>query len=1073
MEKRKYQNSIAIGFVLLLSLIFCFNPNLLFSQNKGSVISGKVSDVEGNKPLSNVSVFLKGVTKGTITDANGQFTLQAKSEDILVFSSLGFETLEMVVGKAHNFTVTMTSKASVLNDVVVIGYGTVKKRDLTGSVGQVNMKDMAKAPVIDLGQALEGRLAGVRVNAVDGQPGSTSNIVIRGSGSLTNSTSPLFVIDGFPLEDFNPNTLNFDDIESITVLKDASSTSVYGARASNGVIIIQTKRGKPGKPVITFSNTMGFQTDLKKMDLMSPYQFLKYQLELDPPPYTYTAAYYPTLSRSASIDSFKIGLEGYKNAPGVYMQDYILQKGSYRTHSLSLRGGNEQTKYSITGSLFDQKGVIINTGLKRATGRFTLDHTVSNKIKLGINADYTNTQRYGEMLNSDVLSSSTPTSFILSRAWMYRPILPPNSTGNLLTDLTDPAAIAAGGTGDPRLNPYSEMQNQYSWDYTNIVNASGYLSFEPIKGLVLKSIAGIRNNQVRQERFYDTLTAQGANIPTNTNGVNGYLKNIQTVYWFNTNTLNYNKEFKGGHSLNVLALFELNQTRSFTNGYGGNHLPDPGLGINGLYETTSPTNLSSTPSKNELESYAGRIDYNYKSLYLLTASIRADGSSKFPQNPWGYFPSAAVAWNLGNETFIKDKVHQISTAKIRASYGTTGNNRVADYATFDQISLNTNYYGYSWNNQTPFVGLNNTIGNKGLVWEKTTTTNIGLDLGLFKDRIMLEADWYNRYTSNLLLNASLPASTGYTSITENIGSLSNRGLEFMLNTINIASKNFTWKSSFNISFNKNIVESLTQGATSLNSTVSYVSQFSNPLYSARIGQSTGMMIGQIWDGNYQVSDFNNPAPGVYILKPEVPTNGSTRSSIQPGDIKYRDLNGDGVVNNNDVAVIGRGLPIHTGGFSNNFSYKRLSLNVFFQWSYGNNIFNANRLLLEGNSNGYHLINQFASYSNRWSFDNPTNQNYRTRGQGSASYWSNRVVEDGSYLRLKTLSLNYSVPNTIVKALDAKSLNLSISGQNLLTWTKYSGLDPEVSTRNNTLTPGYDFSSYPQSRTIVFTLIADF
>ena len=1073
MEKRKCLNPITIGFWLLLSLIFCFIPNLLFSQNKVSVISGKVSDAEGNKPLSNVSVFLKGGTKGTLTDPKGQFTLQAKPEDVLVFSSSGFETLEMVVGKAHNFNVTMTSKTAVLNDVLVIGYGTVRKRDLTGSVGQVNMKDMDKAPVIDLGQALEGRLAGVRVNAIDGQPGSTSNIVIRGSSSLTNSTSPLFVIDGFPLEDFNPNTLNFDDIESITVLKDASSTSVYGARASNGVIIIQTKRGKPGKPVITFSNTMGFQTDLKKMDLMSPYQFLKYQLELDPPPYTYTAAYYPTLSPIASIDSFKIALEGYKNAPGIYMQDYILQKGSYRTHSLSLRGGNEQTKYSITGSLFDQKGVIINTGLKRATGRFTLDHTVNNKIKLGINADYTNTQRYGEMLNSDVLSSSTPTSYILSRAWMYRPILPPNSTGNLLTDLTDPAAIAAGGTGDPRLNPYSEMQNQYSWDYANIVNASGYLSFEPIKGLILKSIAGIRNNQVRQERFYDTLTAQGANVPTNTNGVNGYLKNIQTVYWFNTNTLNYNKEFKGGHSLNVLALFELNQTRSFTNGYGGNHLPDPGLGINGLYETTSPTNLSSTPSKNELESYAGRIDYNYKSLYLLTASIRADGSSKFPQNPWGYFPSAAVAWNLGNETFIKDKVHQISTAKIRASYGATGNNRVADYATFDQISLNTNYYGYSWNNQTPVVGLNTRIGNKGLVWEKTTTTNIGLDLGLFKDRILLQADWYNRYTSNLLLNASLPASTGYTSITENIGSLSNRGLEFMLNTINIASKNFTWKSSFNISFNKNIVESLTQGATSLNSNVSYVSQFSNPLYSARIGQSTGMMIGQIWDGNYQVSDFNNPAPGVYILKPEVTTNGSPRSSIQPGDIKYRDLNGDGVVNNNDIAVIGRGLPIHTGGFSNNFSYKRLSLNIFFQWSYGNNIINANRLLLEGNSNGYHLINQFASYSNRWSFDNPTNQNYRTRGQGSASYWSSRVVEDGSYLRLKTLSFNYSVPNTIVKALDVKSLNLSISGQNLLTWTKYSGLDPEVSTRDNTLTPGYDFSSYPQSRTIVFTLIADF
>jgi len=1071
MKQKKYQNAM-MGVMMLISLIY-FNTNLVFAQNVATVVLGKVSEADGNKPLSSVSISIKGASKGTLSDEKGQFRIQANPKDVLVFSLLGFETREITVGAVKNLTVTLTSTASVLTDVVVIGYGTVKKKDLTGSVSQVNMKDMSKAPVADLGQALEGRLAGVRVNAVDGQPGATSNIVIRGTGSLTNSTSPLFVIDGFPLEDFNPNTLNFDDVESISVLKDASSTSVYGARASNGVIVIQTKRGKVGKAVLSFNNTMGVQTNLKKMDLMSPYEFLKYQLELDPPPYTYTAAYFPSVTSTASSDSFNIALQGYKNAPGVYMQDNILQKGSFRTHSIALRGGNEQTKYAITGSIYDQQGVMVNTGLKRATGRFTLDHNVSDKIKLGINADYTNTQRYGEMINSDVLGLSTPTSFILSRAWMYRPILPPNSTGNILTDPTDPAAIAAGGTGDPRVNPLTELQHQYSWDYTNILNANGYLSFEPIKGLIFKSIAGIRNNQVRQERFYDTLTAEGANVPTNTNGVNGYLKNIQTVYWFNTNTVNYNKAFKGGHSLNALALFELNQTRSFTNGYGGNHLPDPGLGINGLFETTSPTNLSSTPSKNELESYAGRIDYNYKSRYLLTASLRADGSSKFPQDPWGYFPSAAAAWNIGNEKFILDHVHQVSTAKIRASYGATGNNRVADYATFDQISLNTNYYGYSFNNQTPIVGLTTRIGNKGLQWEKTTTTNIGLELGLFKDRILLEADWYKRLTTNLLLSASLPASTGYTSITENIGSLSNRGLEFMLNTVNVLSKNFTWKSSFNISFNTNKVESLTQGAIALNSNVSYVSQFSSPLYSAKIGQSTGLMIGQVWDGNYQVSDFNNPAPGVYILKPEVTTNGSTRSTIQPGDIKYRDLNGDGVVNSNDIAVIGRGLPIHTGGFSNNFTYKRLSLNVFLQWSYGNNIFNANRLLLEGNSNGYHLINQFASYSNRWSFSNPTNENYRTRGQGSAYYWSSRVVEDGSYLRLKTVSLNYNVPNNIAKAVYAKSLNISVSGQNLLTWTKYSGLDPEVSTRDNTLTPGYDFSAYPQARTVVFSLIADF
>lgn len=1072
MENRKCQNQIIIGFMMLFSLIY-FKPNPIFSQNAGAVISGQVSDADGNEPLKSVSIVIKGFVKGTVTDGKGQFRIKAKPTDVLIFSMLGFETQEITVGTVKNLNVAMSSTASVLNDVVIIGYGAVRKHDLTGSVAQVSMKDIAKAPVVDFAQALAGRVAGVNVNAVDGQPGVTPNIIIRGTGSLTNSTSPLFVIDGFPLEDFNPSTLNTEDIESISILKDASSTAVYGSRASNGVIVIQTKRGKAGKPVITFSNTIGFQTDLKKMNLMSPYEFLKYQLELDPPPYGYTTAYYPTLSPGATLDSFNIALESYKNVQGVNMQDYIIQKGIYHTHSLSLRGGNELTKYSLSGSVFDQNGVIINTGFKRATGRFTLDHTVSNKVKLGIAADYTNTQRFGEVVNSDALSSSTPTSFILARAWMYRPILPPNSAANILNDVSDIDAVRAGGTGDPRVNPLTEMQHQYSWDFTNILNANAYLSYEPIKGLVFKSMGGIRNIQLRQERFYDTLTAKGANVPTNTNGVNGYLRNVQTVYWFNTNTLTYNKEFKGGHRLSAMALFELNQTRSFINGYGGRNLPDPGLGINGLYETTSPTNLSSTPSKNEMVSYAGRLDYNYQSRYLLTATFRADGSSKFPQNSWGYFPSLAVAWNLANETFFKNSIKSVSTAKIRASYGTTGNNRVADYATYDQIRLNTNYYGYSWNNQIPVVGLTNLIGNKGLAWEKTKTTNIGLELGILRDRILFEADWYDRNTSNLLLDASVPPSTGYSTITENIGSLRNRGLEFTLSTINIVAKDFSWKSSFDISFNNNTVTSLSQGATSLNSNVAYVSQFSNPLYMARVGQSAGLMIGQIWEGNYQLSDFNNPSPGIYILKPGVPTNGNPRNIIQPGDIKYRDLNGDGVVNSSDVAIIGRGQPIHVGGFNNNFTYKRLSLNIFFQWSYGNDIYNANRLLLEGNSNTYHLINQFASYSNRWSLDNPTNENYRTRGQGPIGYWSSRVVEDGSYLRLKTLSLNYSVPVNVAKMLYAKNLNLSVSAQNLFTWTKYSGLDPEVSARNNTLTPGYDYSSYPQARTIVFSLIADF
>ena len=1049
--KKPWSFPSGVGIVMLIMLLLSFSDQALSQQLKS--ITGTV--LEAGQPLPGVTVRVKGTTRGTTTLANGKYSIQASSNETLVFAFLGMVTQETVVGDRSTVNVTLQVSSASLGEVVVIGYGTVKKPDLTGSVGVVPMDDMMKAPVGTFAEALAGRVAGVKVNASDGQPGGGINIVIRGAGSLTQSTSPLYVIDGFPVENPDPASINPEEIESMTILKDASSTAIYGSRAANGVILIQTKRGSVGKPVVNFSSSYGIQEMPKPMEVMSPYEFIKYQTELNP--------------LTATTRAFFAGgkkLEDYKSAAGVNFQDYVLQQGAIQNYNLALRGGTDQTKYSISGSLFDQIGSIINTGLNRYSGRATLDQNISNKIKAGVTVNYSGIKQYGQVINQGAVTQGNPTAFALARAWLYRPISP-NPNDDLLADAVDDDALNAS---DFRVNPFIDLQNQHSFNITNLVETNGYLSYEINKNLNIQSNAGIRHNKLTLERFYNSKTAQGGPSPNNVNGVNGSISNLFTNSFSNETTLNYKKTFKKDHTITGLGLFAINSNNTNTKGYAGRLLPNENLGMDGLEEGLAFNPVSSS-SVNTMASYAGRLDYNYKSKYILTGTFRADGSSKFREH-WGYFPGAALAWNMHKEGFFAKILPGISTSKIRTSYGSNGNNRVGDFDTYARLLQSVN--GYSFNNGTPIASNSvSSIGNPDLAWEKVTTIDLGYEIGILKDRVVLEMDLYRKTTENLLLNAILPSSTGFTSAVKNIGKLRNDGLELTLNTVNVQSKNFSWQSNLNISFNKNKVMELTRGQRSLTSNSDYVSQFNKPLYVAEIGKPAGMMIGFIWEGNYQYSDFDNPSPGVYILKPSVPTNGAVRNTILPGDIKYKDINGDGIMNDADLTFIGSGQPIHTGGFSNNFNYKAFSLNVFFQWSYGNDIYNANRLIMEGNSNGWANINQFASYSNRWSPENPTNANYRTRGQGPIGFHSSRVVEDGSFIRMKTVSLNYNLPAKLIKTAYLSNLSVNVSAQNLITWTNYSGMDPEVSTRNNTLTPGFDYSSYPKSPTIAFGIKAGF
>lgn len=1017
-------------------------------------ITGQVTD-DKNQPLPGVTVKIKSTGVATTTDKDGKYRIQAPDDKaVLTFSFVGFAPREESIAGRTVINVTLSDVSTGLNEVVVIGYGNLKRRDLTGSVSSVNVEAMQKAPVRSFEEALAGRVAGVAVSANDGQPGAALNIVIRGNSSLTQNNSPLYVIDDFPIENPDNNAINPADIESIEILKDASATAIYGARGANGVIIIKTKRGKDGPPTVTLDSYAGYNQVLKKQEVMSPYEFVKL-----------TKQYYP--SDTTYINS-KATLDDYKNVPGIDWQGLLEKKGVFQNYNLAVRGGGKTGNYSVSFGAVNQQGIIINSGFNRYSGRVVLDQQINTRLKMGLNINYAYTKSYGTIISQ--YGGSSPLFSLLGSVWAYRPIAgnvnDPNAQDNndeLINSDQDPGV---NPTGDFRFNPVINAQNILNDRFANTAIGNAYAQFTILKGLVLKVTGGVNNTRNESDMFNNSNTFRGnRNTSQGTNGPNGSLINSNNFNYVNENTLTYDRMFFKEHHLNFLAGYTLQGTQVSSNGYSSIAVPNESFAISGLDEGTA-SGLNSSSSENKLESFLGRINYNYRSTYYLTASFRADGSSKFsPQNHWSYFPSGALAWRLTNENFMKPLLSVLNDAKLRVSYGVTGNNRVSDFAYLSTITLPIR-------NSYPFAGVISqgailaNLGNSNLKWETTGTADIGLDLEFLKGRISLNADYYNKTTSNLLLNASLPGSTGYTAAFANIGKVRNTGLEFTVNTQNIRSKDFSWSSSFNISFNRNKVLALVDGQESLLTVINWSSNGygSAPSYIAKLNQPMAQFYGYIFDGVYQLSDFNKNSAGAYVLKDNIPNNTAVRTSIQPGNIKFKDINGDGVVDVKDQTVIGNPIPLHTGGFANDFKYKNFDLNVLLQWSYGNQLQNANRYAFEG---GIQLFrNQFASFADRWSVDN---QSSIIPNNNGPSVYSTRVIEDGSYLRLKTVQLGYTFSTALINRINVKSLRLYVSGQNLATITNYSGPDPEVSAFNSALTPGFDYSAYPKARTITFGL----
>ncbi len=1051
---------------LLPLLCFLYISAASWSQ---TTVSGVVLD-ETDMTLIGVNVMEKGTTNGTITDFDGNFSLSVKNKEaVLVFSYIGYQTVEMQASTSP-MKIIMKEDSKALDEVVVIGYQDVRQKDLTGSVSKANVEDILKAPVASFDQALAGRIAGVNVSSGEGMPGGTMNIVIRGANSVTQDNSPLYIVDGFPVEDPTvAASINSNDIESINVLKDASAAAIYGSRGANGVIIITTKTGTVGKPTVSYDGSVGVQRITHTIPMMDAYEFVRLQSEI------YTAS---EMSGSSgyfqTYEGKKWTLEDYRDIAQYNWQDLIFRNAMQQNHSLSVVGGTEGIRYNASMSYYDQDGIVLGSNYNRLQGRLNTTLT-KNKLKINLSTNYSRSIQNG---SSPSQSEYSGMNNLFYSVWGYRPVTQPDVPLETLLENAYDASVDQ--TNDYRFNPYMSLLNEYKKNTISYTQYNGYLEYEFIKGLKLKVSGGYTVDNRRNETFNNSKTRYGS--PISTDKVNATMANSERRTWLNENVLTYQTMIKKNHSLNVLAGVTLQGSSYGYYSFKTINIPNESLGMAGMSEGT-PSTTSSEETEWSMLSYLARLNYNYKSRYYLTASFRADGSSKFPQNNrFGYFPSASVAWNFTEEDFWAPASSVMNEGKIRLSWGATGNNRIDEYAYYSQIKLMQTAQGnytnitdlahgnYPFNNEVSSTGavpLN--LANEEVKWETTTQTNLGFDLAFLKDRIAVTIDLYDKYTTDLLLTAATPPSTGYRSTVKNIGSVRNQGLEFTLNTTNIERPHFRWTTNFNIAFNKNRVVELAEGQTALQTNAYFDQSFTSPNYIAKVGYPIGMMYGYVYLGTYKYDDCiltgydtnNNP---IYKLKDGIAPHVNDMNP-QPGYARYADLNGDGIVNSEDQTFIGRGDPIHTGGFTNNFEFYGFDVSIFFQWSYGNDILNANKLMFESGYQKRKDLNKFASYIDRWTPENPNSDIPSVASYASDNVFSTRLIEDGSFLRLKTVSIGYSFSQAICTRLKINKLRIYLSGQNLYTFTKYTGYDPEVSIRNSALTPGLDFSAYPRAASI--------
>ena len=1029
-----------------------------------TIISGTVTDAKGLSVIG-AAVQLKGDQAiGTVTDLDGKWQL-AIPEDrldgaVLIISSMGYITVEEKTGGRTRVDVVMEEDSELLEEVVVVGYGAMRRSDLTGSVAKVDMESMMKQTVTTFDQALAGRVAGVVVSTSDGALGQEANIIIRGNNSLTQSSAPLYIVDGFPMESSMASTINPNDIESTDILKDASATAIYGARGANGVVVITTKSGMEGAPKVNFNASWTISQISNKIDLMDPYEFVELQSEMC----TISNSTNPYFAYENPETGLPTTLEDYRGLEGNDKQDEIYRTSFTQNYHVALSGGKDGMRYNASFSALDQDGIIERSNFQRYQGKFNFTLPLfKKKLVLNMNANYSRAITNG-ITPTDAQQSSSSSGWLIYSTWGYRPIRPIGSNQeDIDTELTD---SEVAGNNDYRFNPAITVREEYRKTIVDYLSANAALTWTIIPDLKLKVTGGYVLNKRKREEFNNSSTYTGNPNSPSGKGVNGAIYWTDQSTWLNENTLTYKRRFGRSHNVDFLGGLTFQGQKQSYDGVSATQLTNETLGLAGLhtgnYQVVTPWRRNWT-----MMSFLFRANYNFRYKYYFTVSFRADGSSKFPgHNRFGYFPSAGASWNFNRENLFKDQ-KWLSNGKIRASWGRTGNNRTSTpYDFYAQITTtpgSSNSFDYVFGGENVSGYYTSNMANDRLMWETTTQYDIGLDLGFFEDRIRFTADWYMKDTDDLLLNATMPNSSGYNTAMVNIGKIRNTGWEFSLETVNVKSRNFQWTTSFNIAFNTNEIRALNTGENTLMpNPLTWDNKFNQQYpYISQVGKPTGLMYGFIYEGTYKNEDFNEAGQ----LRDGIPfMQEYTRDQIKPGDAKYMDINGDGIITDDDRTIIGCGQPLHTGGFGNNLTWKNFDLNFFFTWSYGNDVLNANRLIFESGSS--RELNQLSSYVNRFNSEtNPTSDIPRAYANGTMVY-SSRVVEDASYLRLRSISLGYNLPSRALRKIHLSAMRIYLTVDNVWTITGYSGPDPEVSTRNSVLTPGFDWSAYP--RAIGFT-----
>jgi TonB-linked SusC/RagA family outer membrane protein len=1071
---------------LCILFIIAFSPlNLLIAQ--GRVITGTVTSAENKQPASGVTVTVKGTKTAAITNAEGRYRINVDNKaTILVFTSATFKEFEAVIGGQNVIDAELTPDVKAIEDVVVIGYQTVRRKDLLASVASVSAKDLKDIPINSAAEALNGRLAGVTATTSEGSPDSEVRIRVRGGMSITGDNSPLYIVDGVQVEN-GLTAISPQDIQSIDVLKDAAATAIYGARGANGVILITTKSGRQGKTVISYNGFVGIKMLANKLGVMDPYDYVIYQSER---------------SRGSSTDSTTFtnnfgrvfdSLDRYKYVPEVDWQKQVFgNTGFMQTHNINASGGNKKVTFNFAYTYNDDQAIVINSSYKRHLINLKGDYKITKNLKVGIGTRYTRQEVYGAGV-SDTKGSSYNR---LRNAVKYRPFI--SNTQDL--DDPDPLADPNVGNGLNLYNPISLANSEYRRKSTDIFNVTAFVQYQITKNLSFKSTFGYDYNNLIDRQFNDTLTPysilQGGRKPV------AGLDTSERKTITNSNVLQYSvKNFKGIHSIDVILGEETYDLRTETHQNLFRNYPSFISYNDAFKQTNLAVPFAGYPRVRETRytslSFFGRINYSLMDRYLFSFNVRADGASKFaPGKQWGYFPAGSVAWRVKNENFLKNS-NFISDLKLRAGFGTVGNNRIDDYLFLTSYRNDGTYY-YGINGQTVIAYFPGSLVNPELKWESTLNKNYGIDLGLFKNRINLSLDIYNNASKDLLLFVPIASTYGYTTQYQNVGKTTNKGVELQLNAAVIRKpQGFNWNANFNISFNKNNIEQLGVGQQFFYPPAAWGVSGQPTDYIIKIGEPVGSMFGLVTDGFYTVNDFNYSG-GVYTLKPGIVSNAGIIGIVQPGAIKFKDLNGDGLVDlNNDRQIIGNPTPKFTGGLNQQFSYKQWDLSLFVNFSYGNDIYNANKIEF---TNGYSgNSNMLDIMEGRWKVITPTGQTAQwvsgnsvfgiapdhlaalnanatiwqpIRGAG-AFYPHSWAIEDGSFLRFNNLTLGYSFPANKLAGTKISKLRLYFTANNFAIITNYTGYDPEVSVRSNPLTPGLDYSAYPKSRSFIFGINASF